>query len=504
MATSLLPNFQDARPATKTVLGFAIAAGLGVLLAQYPLTALGAMAVLVILCGLLWWCRQQMDWWQMAVLFALTPSIILNYGYDNLAVGGGGVKFPLGDLLMFLALALVVRQIGLRDIKDMALDPPVACLMALLLMSLCHLIIDVPRFGFYAVRDASKFFEAVIVILGVVWARNPRNLELLKRWLFYVFLTNLFYSYTFIWGEKILDMSPEVGVFHPVPLFGNYQQTALWSLLGVIYFLWIAPSVVQWPRWTLVALSAAQLGALAILQVRSSYVGMAVVLLVLFLFGETKKLVGFASTIGYGMAVLLALLLIVTASGIELKGRMGPVTFSFVEEQLETVLAVGNANTRMSHDVDRADMYGETWERVRSSATNMVVGEGFGQVLVKLISEEGIAVREPHNSSLSVLARLGFVGLTFWLVFLALIVVRFVRALRTGYESKETGTMVFWLFLCFILFLLTASVQPTFEFSHGSMPFYFMLGLGIGIMEQREYSFHSQSFGARAARTVNA
>jgi O-antigen ligase len=183
---------------------------------------------------------------------------------------------------------------------------------------------------------------------------------------------------------------------------------------------------------------------------------------------------------------------------------MGPVSFAFVEEQFQTVLAVSDPNTRMSHDVDRADMYGEAWDRLRSNPINMVVGEGFGQVLVNLVSEEGIAVREPHNSSLSVLARLGFVGLSLWLLFIGLIFLRFVRALRMRSASGEATTTLLWLFLCFLLFLLTASVQPTFEFSHGSMPFYFMLGMGIGIIGQREYSFDPHSFSVRAPRAVGA
>ncbi len=504
MSTFTMTKVLDARLNAKTVFGFAMAAALGMLLAAYPLTSLGMLAVCFFLYALLKWCRRQMEWWQMLVLFALTPSIVLNYGFDNLAVGAGGFNFPVGDLLMFLALILVAWRFGQSAIKEILLDPPIACLMSLLLMSFCHLIFNVPRYGFYAVRDASKFFEAVIIILGVMWAQNPRNLELLKRWLFYVFFVNLFYSYTFMWGEKIQIKSPSVGVFHPVPLFGNYQQSALWLLLGVIYFIWIAPSVVRWPRWILMLLAAAQLGGLAILQVRSAYVGMVVIFLVLIFFGETKKMARFASTIGWGIGILLAALLIVSASGIELKGRMGPVSFAFVEEQLKTVLAVGDPNTRMSHDVDRADMYGEAWDRLRSSPANLVVGEGFGQVLVNLVNEEGIAVREPHNSSLSVLARLGFVGLSFWLLFIGLVFVRFVRVLRMRSASGEATTTLLWLFLCFLLFLVTASVQPTFEFSHGSMPFYFMLGLGIGIMGHREYSFDPQSIGVRASRAVNA
>ena len=504
MSTFIPTYINDARLNTKTVFGFAIAIALGVLLAAYPLTSLGALALCVTLYVLFRWCREHMEWWQMLVLLALTPSLILNYGFDNFAVGAGGFKFPLSDVLMFLALILVTWRFGQNAIKSILLDPPAACLMALLVMTFFHLLFNIPRYGFYSVRDSSMFFESVILILGVMWAQNPRNTEFLKRWLFYVLLINLFYSYTFIWGEKIQYLSPRFGVFHPVPLLGNYQQTALWLLLGVIYFIWIAPQVVRWPRWILILLAAAQLGGLAILQARSMYVGIGVIFLILFLFGETRKFVGFASTIGWGVGALLALLLTVSALGIQLQGRMGPVTFAFVEEQAKTVFALGDANTRMSHDVDRADWYGEVWDRVSSSPANIVVGEGFGQALINFVNDDGIPVRQPHNSSLTVLARLGFVGLSIWLLFIGLVLVRYVRFLRMRSESEGAHVTILWLFFCFLLYLLMASVQPTLEFSHGSMPFYFLIGLAIGIMGQKKYSFGAQPFGVRAPRTAGA
>ncbi len=504
MSTLSVSKLFDARLNAKTVFGFAIAIAVGVGLAAYPLTILGALAVGVTVYALFRWCRAQMEWWQMLVLLALTPSIILNYGFDNFAVGAGGFKFPLSDVLMFVALVLLAWRVGMSAIKNILLDPPFVCLIALLVMTFFHLLFNVPRYGFYSVRDSSMFFEAVILILGVAWAQNPRNTEFLKLWLFYVLLINLFYSYTFTWGERIQYMSPKFGVFHPVPLLGNYQQTALWLLLGVIYFLWIAPQVVRWPRWILVFLAAAQLGGLGILQARSMYVGIGLIFLILFLFGETRKLIGFASTIGWGAGALLALLLTVSALGIQIQGRMGPVTFAFVGEQLNTIFAMGDPRTRMSHEEDRADWYGEVWGRVTSSAANMVVGEGFGQALIDFVNDEGIPVREPHNSSLTVLARLGFVGLSIWLSFIAMVVVRYVRFLRMRSASEETRATILWLFLCFLLYLLMASVQPTLEFSHGSMPFYFMAGLAIGIMGQRKYSFDPQAFRVRTPRTVNA
>jgi hypothetical protein len=501
MATFTITKVLDARPNTKIVFGFAIAVALGVLLAAYPLTILGVVTVGIALYGFFQWCRERMEWWQLLVLLALAPTFVLNYGFDNLAVGAGGFKFPAGDLLMFLALLLVTWRIGRTALQNILLDPPVACLMALLLMTCCHLLIDVSRYGFYAVRDGSMFFESVIVILGVAWGQDQRNTQLLKRWLFYIFLANLFYSYTFSWGDKIKSMSPSFGVFHPVALFGNYQQSALLLLLGAMYFVWIAPSAVRWPRWLLTLLSAAQLGGLAILQARSMYVGIVLILLVLFLFHENRKLIGFASTVGWGVAVLLLFLVVISALGITIQGRMGPVNLSFVGDQIKTVLAMGHANTRMAHEDDRADWYGQVWDRVRSSPTNVVVGEGFGQALINFEDEDGNPVRQPHNSSLTVLARLGFVGLSIWLLFIGLVLVRFVRFLRMRSQSEGVTSTILWLFLCFLLFLEISSVQPELEFSHGTIPFYFLLGLGIGIMSIRKNSFDAGSMSAHALHT---
>ncbi len=472
----------------RTMCGFAVAAALGVLVATYPLVGLAGLPVCVTLYGIRRWFRERLEFWQVLVLLAMTPYFILNYGFDNLAVGGAGFRFPVGDLLMFLALVLVIlgKQRGM--LHSTMLDSAVVCLIALLLLSCAHLIVDVPQYGLYALRDSSMFFEAVFLMLGMVWAQNARSTQLLTRWLFFVFFVNLFYSYSFSWGEQIRAISPSAGVFHSVPLFGNYQGNALWLLLGAPFFVWLGPSIVRWPRWVLVVLAAAQLGGLAILQARSMYVGIAIILLILLMLGEAKKLLSFVSTLVWGTGVLAVLLLVVSVAGIEVQGRMGPVDFSFIANQTKTLLDLGDTNARMSHDADRGKWYQEVWDRIRSSPSHLVVGEGFGQTLISSENDEGIPVRQPHNSSLSVLARLGFVGLSLWLMFIVLVFARYVGFLRMPYTSARVSSLVVWLLCTFVLSLLEASVQPSFEFSSGASPFYFLSGFGLGIIrcQQRE------------------
>jgi hypothetical protein len=417
----------------------------------------------------------------------MTPYFLLNYGFDNLAVGWGGMLVPAGDLLMLLAIVVVMWGKQSSILSAAMQDSAAICMSLLLLLCIAHLIFDVPRFGLYALRDSSMIFEAAFLVLGITWAGDAKRMKLLMRWLFFVFFINLFYSYTLPWGEAIRASSPNAGVFHPVPLFGNYQQSALWLLLGALFFVWLGPSLVRWPRWVLLLLAAAQLGGLAILQVRSMYVGIAVIFLILFLLGELRKAFSLASILAWGTGVLVALLLLVSMTGIQIEGRMGPVDFSFIANQTKTLFDLGDPNARMAHDVDRNGWYQEVWGRIRSSASNTIIGEGFGQALITFENEEGIPVRQPHNSSLTVLARLGFVGLTIWLSFILLVCRRYVRYIRNANASAQISSLMVWLLCAFVVALLQATVQPSLEFSSGACPFYFLAGIGLGIIRWRQH-----------------
>jgi len=489
-----------------TLLAFTVAAALGLLVATSPLVGLAALPACFVVYGIYRWCRMRLEVWQVVVLFAMTPYFLLNYGFDNFAVGWGGMQLPAGDLLMFLALVLVMggQQSGILSVAMQ--DSAVICVSVLLLLSIAHLIFDVPRFGMYALRDSSMNFEAAFLVLGIVWAGDPKRMKVLLRWLFFVFFINLFYSYTFPWGEAIRASSPSAGVFHPVPLFGNYQQTAMWLLLGALFFVWLGPSLVRWPRWVLLLLAAAQLGGLAILQVRSMYVGIAVIFLILFFLGELRKAFSLVSTLAWGTGVLVAFLWFVSMTGIQIQGRMGPVDLSFIANQTKTLFDLADPHARMSHDVDRGGWYQEVWGRIRSSVSNTIIGEGFGQALISFETEEGIPIRQPHNSSLTVLARLGFVGLAAWLLFILLVCTRYVRYIRNANASAQISGLMIWLLCAFVVALLQASVQPSLEFSSGACPFYFLAGIGLGMIRwrKREPSAVSLPMSSRQFATPSA
>jgi O-antigen ligase len=179
---------------------------------------------------------------------------------------------------------------------------------------------------------------------------------------------------------------------------------------------------------------------------------------------------------------------------------------SFIANQTKTLFDLVDPNARMSHDVDRSGWYQEVWGRIQSSASNTIIGEGFGQALITFETEEGIPVRQPHNSSLTVLARLGFVGLAAWLLFILLVCTRYVRYIRNANASAQISSLMVWLLCAFVVALLQASVQPSLEFSSGACPFYFLAGIGLGIIRwrKREPSAVSLPMSSRQLATPSA
>jgi 4-amino-4-deoxy-L-arabinose transferase-like glycosyltransferase len=225
-----------------------------------------------------------------------------------------------------------------------------------------------------------------------------------------------------------------------------------------------------------------QLAALVILQTRSCYVGIAVIGLSLVLlkdFGRARQL---GKLVGVGVAAMALFVAMVSTLGLDLHARVVDINPKALEEHALSIFSVGNANNRLGQDEDRVDWLAQVWEGTTANPATFLLGQGFGEPLLKDAENEGMAVREPHNSTFGVFGRLGLIGVSVWLLFLWIMLTRFIRALQDRSRlNTEVRTVTLWLFMFYILQLILSTVQPSLEFSHCALPFYFFLGLGLGI-----------------------
>jgi|SRR5271155_3618677 len=458
---------------------FVILASLGAVAALYPFYALGGVVVALAVLGGGWLAlrylrKAGLQPWQMLLLLALSGYLLLNYGFENLSVHLGGIPIIISYVLMFSSLGLAVYSHP-GQMGTVRKEPAIFFLLILFVLACLHLIVDVPKYGIWALRDASMCFDPVFIILGLLWARRKDSIAPLMKWLMVVFLFNALYSLTFPWQERISEWSPTSGVFLQIPLFGNYRGNFLFLGLGALFYLFLSRYTVKWPRWIILFFAFVQLFGLAILQARQMYVALLAILVLLAVIGETRK----SGKLLLVLAAPVVAVVLLTVIGVQIPGRIGPVTADFFVEHFRSIS--GAQGTPGATVQGRVEWYDEVFARIRN---NPWLGEGFGQPLITFENDQtGGVVRQPHNSSVTVLARLGIVGLLPWLLFHLYVLTRFVHAFRQRSRlNRESADFILWLFMVYVVYMISALVEPTFEFPSGAIPFYFFLGLSLGLI----------------------
>jgi O-antigen ligase len=412
--------------------------------------------------------------WQLVLLPALTGYMLLNYGFENLTLHVGGVPVILSYGLMYLAFIVAVFTFG-GSLRFELKEPVIACLIFLLGLTFIHLLFDLPKYGVWALRDSSMVLDGIFMLLGLLWARRGKDLLFLLRWLMLLFVINTLYGLAFPWSQQMQDMSPKSGVFIPVPIVGNYHTTYIFLLAGALFCIVLARYVVTWPKWILMIMALAQLFGLALHQDRSMYLGLMLAIVVFTILGEAKKTMILTGAV---VASLLGIFVLTSVLGIEISGRIGKVDLDFFMAHLRSVS--GEAGTPGSTVESRVDWLNQAYDRF---LTHPTFGVGFGKPLIDYVDPRtGVSVRQPHNSSLSILARLGVVGALGWALFHLFLCLRFWHAFRyRRYAGKLAADLVLWLFVLYLVFMLTMSVEPALEFPSSAIPFYFFAGLALGV-----------------------
>lgn len=122
------------------------------------------------------------------------------------------------------------------------------------------------------------------------------------------------------------------------------------------------------------------------------------------------------------------------------------------------------------------------WSR---SPRSLLIGDGFGHVLTDSTVRGEIPVRQPHNTNLTVLARLGLLGLIPWIglhLWIGLSILRLTFLAGEDWRAMVIGQGALTLFV--VGHTLT-SFQPWLEFTYGSVPFFTFTGLALAMWDER-------------------
>lgn len=435
------------------------------------------------------WVADDAPWPVRLMLSMILGQIILNYGFSNLVVGAGSVKFTVAELGVVLGLLFLWPKC-LPILKQ---APAFwICLAAIIVPPTVHLYTGVRTYGMAAMRDILSVVDLVyflggmtVVSFGVM--RGQWTLwrsRFLKTWI----IVGLIYGCMAPFSQFIQAYSPRMqGYQQSLPILG-YMVTSAITAIGAVTAWYAIPFVypkAAWLRYPLMVLVfVGTLAAVGMAQSRNLYVGLLMLPFILAFFGYRSA---FAATLG-GVVMLVAALGTMEAFDVKIEGRLSQVTLSAVADRLLSISGE-HGDSYGAHGVQqRLDWWTYSLNRWSASPDTVLFGVGYGMPLTNFISPGGddglgVVVREPHNSFISSLTRGGLVYFLLWgyVVFAPLLMA--VRGARMKSLSPEVGGhyrgVAAWSVVMMVMILFQSLSEPHFETPSIAAMYYFLAGMAL-------------------------
>ncbi|RMG22840.1 MAG: hypothetical protein D6732_25335 [Methanobacteriota archaeon] len=396
--------------------------------------------------------------WTIVFWFVLIGLATWSYGFNAIPLVG---PIPLAEaLIAYMVLVTLPIWWRLQKFNNYTKKYLRFCVFFSTIV-IVRLFIDVPKYGFLAIRDAvsALYVWAIFPAIAVGYFMGTRKVNRYLD-LFYWITTIWFMMYP--WRGKIEQISPQVGITHPVPLFA-FRTTAF---VGVASFFWFFLASKNKARYIGAAMNII---ALLFAESRGGYLSLLISgLLIIVLHPEV--LPKWTKT-GVFTAIIFMLIFPWLAS---LPGRHGVSPgVSTVVQQLGTL--AGNEGPGAGSFQGRLTRWPNAVRKVLLKPGGPVFGIGLGEDLFGLVIEGGILVRKPHNDFLETWARLGLVG---FLPFLGLLLTLTVMAIKISRYRLEWS----WVLALQVSFLVRAFTQNAFGFAYTSVVYLSLLGVMSGAL----------------------
>jgi hypothetical protein len=417
-----------------------------------------------------------------AFLVILAGYLLFNYSFMQLRIPPVGFGFPLGELvLIVILLSTDVPRVLLRMNATVFLLP----FLVWWSWGLGRFIFDTVERGFWALRDSTQLIESLFLVAGFTLAGQPHMIARLVRWLRPIIVIACFYGLFSVYETEISAISPTLpgASDQAIPIFAAFATTGTMLLWGASFYM-IQPHQTQAARVRSILLAGFLIAfALLMLQARTTYTQL-LAIAGLMLMCRPRALRPLVSVI----PLLLVLLVVITAFDLRLSGRLTTeISLSFFVDHFLSIFGISNGQEGVAAAASGVDMRWRWWYRLYDQLTSdeltLLTGLGFGIPLTDFSDTLGVVTREPHNSAISVMARLGLIGISAWLWMQA-------ELFRAGFQAyracRRTGRNdmadLILLILAFaVLTLANGLGEDALEKPYNAIPYYALWGFVLRI-----------------------
>lgn len=410
--------------------------------------------------------------------------MLLNHGFMQLRippVGGAGI--PIGEMVLFLSLISINYAKLLPKLFSLVFIYPFLVWWGL---GIGRAFIGFLEYGMWALRDATHVLESLFLLVGFAFAADPKMIDRFFRWLPKILAATVVYSALFPFIDVLQSFSPTIISANGVvtPIFFNYVGSPNYAIMAAAYvFIFQKEIRVNIIRNQPIATAAVLWGGCAALfQSRTIYLQI-IATMILFGFYRRKLL----SQSVLVIVLLLGIVALLPVIGLQIKGRLGEVSINFL---INHFLAIGGVMSETAGDnvkgaaegvMQRTDWWMSIYHRLTSDIWNLLFGLGYGIPLTDFRYYGGVIVREPHNSYISILARIGLLGGIAWVWLQG----QMLRIWHSGYQMcdrigwRQGQNQLLILMVHFVLIWVYSIGEDAMEKPFFTIPYYFFWGIAL-------------------------
>jgi hypothetical protein len=418
-----------------------------------------------------------------AFLAILACYILFNYPFMQFRIPPAGFGLPVGEILLVLVLLTTdLPRVLLRMNATVMLLP----FLIWWGWGFARFVYDATDRGFWAFRDSTQLVESLYLLVGFALAAQPGMVARLARWLGPIIFGASVISLLSIFATDLSAISPKLpgASGQDIAILAPFATPGTMALWGACYCI-IKPHESPAARMRFTLLAAFLIAfALLMVQARTSYLQLlAVAGLMLMCRPRALRPLAFAIPLLFGFLVLIS------AFDLQLPGRLtADVSPAFIWDHILSIFGIGEGSlAAAAAGVDlRLGWWTSIYHQLTADEITLLTGLGFGIPLTDFRDTLGVVTREPHNSVISVTARLGLVGILAWLwmqVELFRAGLRtFKNCCRTG--RSPVGTFVLVCLVFAVLTLASCLGEDAMEKPYNAIPYYALWGFILRIAYQ--------------------
>jgi hypothetical protein len=430
------------------------------------------------------------------LLLVICLYLLLDYGFMQVRLTTGSSSgIPIGELVLLFSLLTINYSSLLPRLSQTIILVPFVVWWA---FGISRAVLATSSFGFWALRDANHVIESLFLVAGFSFAALPEQLERFFRWLRNILALICIYAIGYPLRETLQSFSPKLisGAGVEVPLFFTYINTSSLLILSSSYLLLISYA----KKFYNIVLAVLLLGfSIFTFQGRTIYLQICAVFIAASFYRKEFMVKGMISIL-----LLLGLIATIPVIGVNFRGRLGQeVSLHFLMNHFLTIAGVESEGLEGAAGgvPQRLEWWRNLYERWTSDVTTFLFGLGYGFPLVDFEDHQGITVREPHNSYISIMSRLGLLGIiTFLWIHILLIKAwhnTYRACQRMNWQEAQKRLLILMIF--FILVWVYAIGEDALEKPFVTIPYYFFWGIVLRVNWHLKYncSAYARSLGTQ-------